>query len=372
MTERDFFATAARGTEPALRDELRELRLHAVRADRGGVHFQGAFEDAWRACLHSRVALRVLWPLTAFECPGQEALYDGVRAVDWTEHLSPRHSLAVSAYCRDSGLTHTNFAAQKTKDAIVDQLRERLGERPSVDRHDPDVQLYLHLVRDRATLYLDLVGESLHRRGYRVRTTDAPLKETLAAALLRLSGWDREAPLCDPMCGSGTIAIEAALWGRRIAPGLLRPRFGFERWPRFDATRASRLAELRAEARARILPEGPAISAADIDPRVLDCAKANARAAGVRIAFARRSALELEPLTPPGFVVSNPPYGQRLKGGRRFYVDLGRALQKLSGHRVGLLLASRDDERALGLRTTRYQLLSNGDIPCRFAVFELC
>jgi len=196
-----FFATAAKGTEGALRDELRELRIPGVRADRGGVHFGRTWEDAWLACLHSRIAMRILAEVARFPAPSGESLYQGVRAVDWSAWLSPRHTLAVTANCRSGALTHTGFIAQKTKDAIVDPLRDRFGDRPSVDRKDPDLHVFVHLVRDEAVVYLDLAGESLHRRGYRSEHGEAPLKDTLAAAMLRLCGWDRASPLVDPMCG---------------------------------------------------------------------------------------------------------------------------------------------------------------------------
>jgi putative N6-adenine-specific DNA methylase len=241
-----FFATAAKGTEPALRDELRELRLPRVRADRGGVHFEGALEDAARACLWSRVALRVLLEAHTFDAPSGDALYEGVRSIDWTAWLTARTTLAVRATCRSSTLTHSQFVAQRTKDAVVDQLRDRLGARPSVDKEDPDVLLAVHVARDRATLYLDVGGASLHKRGWRARSGEAPLRETLAAAVVRLSGWDRESTLVDPMCGAGTIAIEAAAWAGRVAPGLGRAQFGVERWARHDSPMRAIMARLRA------------------------------------------------------------------------------------------------------------------------------
>src|SRR5215469_6405912 len=193
-----FFATAAKGTEPALRDELRELRLPRVRADRGGVHFEGEMTDAATACLWSRVAVRVLLEVATFHAPDGGALYDGTRAVDWGAWMTPRTTMAVRATCRSSALTHSQFVAQKTKDAVVDRLRDRFGARPSVDRADPDVGVTLHLARDRATLYLDVGGAALHDRGWRTRPGPAPLRETLAAAVVRLSGWDRVRPLADP------------------------------------------------------------------------------------------------------------------------------------------------------------------------------
>src|SRR5687767_5915131 len=171
----ELFATAARGTEVALRDELRALRFRHVRADRGGVHFEGDLGDAGRACLESAVAVRVLSKLSETDAATGAQLYDGVRAIDFTPFLSVRHTLAVSAVSRSSALTHTQFIAQKTKDAIVDQLRDKLGARPSVDLDSPDVRVFVHIVRDRATIYLDVSGESLHRRGYRTRIGGAPL-----------------------------------------------------------------------------------------------------------------------------------------------------------------------------------------------------
>ena len=367
----DFFATAAKGTEPALRDELRELGLAGVQCDRGGVHFAGDWEAAWRACLHARVALRVFHPLARFEAPSPAALYDGVRAIDWSAHLDPDHSLAVTAWCRNSALRHTNFTAQKTKDAIVDQQRDRCSRRSSVDRRQPDVPIFVHLVRDRATVYLDLAGESLHRRGYRRRTVEAPLKENLAAALLRLGGWDRERPLCDPMCGSGTIAIEAWQWSRRIAPGLGRRRFAFERWPRHDAGARRRMEALRAEARAAVLREGPAVLACDRDGRAVAAARANARAAGAALQIEQRSVFDLEPLQPPGCIASNPPYGARLGSSRDFYDRLGTALRALAGHRVVLLAAQRRLQRALRLKPELARIVYNGDIQCRLLAYRI-
>ncbi|HEX3344142.1 MAG TPA: THUMP domain-containing protein, partial [Polyangiaceae bacterium] len=251
-----FFATAAKGTEPALRDELRELRLRGVRADRGGVHFEGQLVDAARACLWSRVAVRILVEVAVFAAPDGEALYEGARAVPWATWMTPRTTLAVRATCRSSRLTHSQFVAQKTKDAVVDALRDRFGERPSVDRDDPDALLAVHLARDEATLYLDVGGSSLHERGWRAKAGAAPLRETLAAAVLRLSGWDRERPLVDPMCGAGTIAIEAAAWSRRVAPGLARARFGLERWASHDDAERRAMVALREEARAAKRADG--------------------------------------------------------------------------------------------------------------------
>ena len=372
LNDRPLFATAARGTEGALRDELRELGFRSVRADRGGVHFAGEPEvEGARACLWLRTALRVLFFRATFDAPDGASLYDGVRALDWAPYLSARHTLAVRAVCRDSQLTHSQFIAQKTKDAIVDQLRDRTGARPSVDLEDPDVTLFVHVVRDRATVYLDVSGESLHRRGYRSGTHDAPLKENLAAAVVRLSGWDRESQLIDPMCGSGTIPIEAALWARRIAPGLSRPRFGIERWACHGEREARGLADLRAAARAAALPAGPEIIGADVDPGALLLAEANARAAGVSITLRRRSISELTREAERGFVVVNPPYGERVAASEALYRSMAQALARLRGYQVAILAGTPAMVRPIRWRAESAVAVYNGDIECRLLVFRV-
>ena len=366
-----FFVTAAKGTEPALRDELRELRLRHVRADRGGVHFEGELVDAARACLWSRVGIRVLQEVTAFEARDSASLYAGVRTVDWTRWLTPRSTLALRASCRSSGLTHSQFVAQRSKDAIVDALRDRFNARPSVDKRDPDVLVAVHLVRDRATLYLDVGGGSLHERGWRERAGEAPLRETLAAALVRLSGWDRSTPLVDPMCGAGTIAIEAAAWSMRMAPGLARARFGFERWADCDQALRQQIQRLRNDARDAKLGEGPWVGASDIDARAVEFARHNAHAANVAVAVERRAVRDLMPLRPPGFVVSNPPYGERVEADRALYDDLARALRAMHGHTVALLAGNPAIGRSMRIDPERSWTVYNGPLECRLLVYEI-
>ena len=230
-----LFATAAAGTEGVLRDELRAHRFRAVKADRGGVHFEGDLLEGARACLWSRVAMRVQAELGSFDARGEAGLYEGVRSLDWSPWVSPRHTIAVSATCKSSALTHSQYIALKTKDAIVDQVRDRTGARPDVDTQRPDVGVIVRLVNDKATVYLDLAGEPLHRRGYRAASREAVMKESLAAAVILLGGWSPEHPFVDPMCGAGTLPIEAALMARRIPPGAKRS-FGVERSPAWGET----------------------------------------------------------------------------------------------------------------------------------------
>jgi 23S rRNA G2445 N2-methylase RlmL len=363
-----FFATAAKGTEPALRDELRELRLRHVRADRGGVHFEGNLLDAACACLWSRVAVRVLLELGAFAAPDESALYEGARTIEWDRWLSPRTTLAVRAACRSSRLTHSQYIAQKTKDAVVDVLRERCGSRPSVDRSDPDVGISVHLARDLATLYLDVGGSSLHARGWRALGGTAPLRETLAAAVLRLSGWDTELPLVDPMCGAGTIAIEAAAWSCRIAPGLSRPRLGVERWASFDESTRNGMTELRQRARAARRERGARVTASDVDPQAVAWTRENAARAGVDIAVERRALRDLAAPDPAAFVVTNPPYGERLEAGPGLYRELAHSVVRLPSHTFAILAGSPDIARALR-SPDRWWILYNGPIECRLLVY---
>src|SRR5512142_2203357 len=312
-----FFATAAKGTEGALRRELSGLHLAGVKGERGGVAFEGPLEAGMRACLHARTAMRVLLELARFDAPTPEALYEGARAVTWQDWLTVRTTLAVEATVGSSAITHSGFAALKVKDAAVDVLRERLGARPDVDAKDPDVRIVLHVQRDAATLSLDLAGAPLHRRGYRAVTTEAPLKETLAAAVLLLGGVDPALPFVDPMAGSGTLAIEHALRARRVAPGLARA-FGFQRWPAYRGGLQSAWDRMKEAARAEILPRAPApIIARDLHPKALAALRQNVEVAGLAadVAIEDGDARGLAPRFPRGCLVSNPPYGERMMAG---------------------------------------------------------
>jgi len=323
--------TCARGTEGALRRELVALRIGSPKGDTGGVWFEGPLRMGMAVCLHSRVAVRALLQVTDFTAETADQLYDGARAVDWTAWLTTRSTLAVHASLRAGepgdapaagGLNHSRYAALKVKDAVVDRLRDQLGARPDVNAKDPDVGLVLHVAGDRARLFLDLAGEPLHRRGYRLAMTDAPLKETLAAAVLALGGVRTDEAFVDPMGGSGTLAIEHALAARDIAPGLARRRFGFERWPAFTDAHRAAWRELYEEARAREAAgragSAPAaIVYADIAGDALAAARRNAAAAGVAadIEFVAADVADVAALTrrwPRGAVCTNPPYGERL------------------------------------------------------------
>jgi 23S rRNA (guanine2445-N2)-methyltransferase len=363
-----FYATASAGTEDLLAAELQAIGAQDVRPGRGGVRFAGDASTALRACLWLRTAMRVLWPLRSFPAADADQLYGGVRAIDWREHLDAAHTFAVDAAGATSALRHTHFTALRVKDAIVDSLRDATGARPTVDPRDPDLRVVAHLSRGRCEVSLDVSGEPLFKRGYRVEPTRASPKETLAAAVILAAGYQGREPLVDPMCGSGTLAIEAALIAQNRAPGLGRP-FGIERWKLFDGALGRELRSLRDEARASVRRGAPEIFASDRDPDATRAAAANVRRAGLAVRVATGDARELAPLSPPGWVVANPPYGERLEGGGRktlktFIWQLGRAWRELHGHRIAVLAGNPEFESAFGMRPVARRTLYNGPIEC--------
>jgi putative N6-adenine-specific DNA methylase len=348
-----------------------------VRGERGGVSFEGRLTHGLRACLWSRTAMRVLLELSRFPAGDAGSLYDGARAVDWTEWLTDRTTLAVEASVASSAISHSGFAALKVKDAVVDALRDRLGARPDVDPKDPDVRVVLHLARNEATLALDLSGEPLHRRGWRAAVTEAPLKETLAAAVLSLGRVPADRPFVDPMCGSGTFCIEQALAARRLAPGLSRA-FGFQRWPGYRGAVQSAWDRLKEEARAVALPRAPApIAGRDRSGRALQAARGNAAAAGVAadVTFEEGDARELRPPGPEGTLCTNPPYGQRLAARplqlAGLYRGLAAMLRRHGGWTAVILSGSPLLEKAIGLAPEVSHRLWNGPLEVRLLRYRL-
>jgi 23S rRNA (guanine2445-N2)-methyltransferase / 23S rRNA (guanine2069-N7)-methyltransferase len=383
-----FYVTAPAGTADLAAEELAACGITELKVERGGVACSGSLEQAYRACLWSRVANRVLLELAKFPAPTPEALYDGARAVDWREHLGVDGTLAVDATSTRSAITHTQFAALKTKDAIVDQFRERTGARPSVDVESPDVRVNLHLDRDVATLAVDLSGDSLHRRGYRGAQGAAPLKENLAAAVLLRAGWqklasssaagDGDIGFVDPMCGSGSLAIEAALIAGDVAPGLLRNEFGFLRWLGHDEAFWQRLLTEAAERRAAASLERFAFRAYDRDAAAVRATLENAARAGLK-KHVRAERRELEDLpaapAPRGLVAVNPPYGERLGDAealREVYALLGAKLKTgYVGWQAAVLTGNPPLGLELRLKAKRTHTMYNGPIECRLLRFEI-
>jgi putative N6-adenine-specific DNA methylase len=367
-----YFATAAKGTEGLLRDELRSLGIRPLQGDRGGVHFGGDLSTAFRVCLHSRIAIRVLEWRGAAEVRSGDELYQFVRSLAFDDVLTPLLSLAVSANVRSSRLTHSQFVAQRVKDAIVDQQRTRSARRSDVDLKNPDVRIQIHLAKDIATLYVDLAGESLHRRGYRLHESPAPLKESLAAALLRWSGWNGQSPLLDPCCGSGTIALEAAMAAANWAPGLRRVSFGLEHHARIDETWRQKFAEQRAAAQQSVsLERAAVVCGSDIDVQCLNAAQDVAQQLNLPVRFSRRDVFQLDPPAVGTTIVTNPPYGIRLQGGESFVRRMGESLTRFAGCSIIVLSPDPTWRTALGTAPAREHTLFNGDIECRVYRWDL-
>jgi len=370
-----FFAPCGLGLEPAVEQELEELGAGDVEARRGGVAFVGDRRLACAANLWLRSAIRVQEELLAASIEDGDDLHAAVASLDWDRWIHPDQTLAVTASVRDTPrLTHSGYAALRVKDAVVDVLRGRHGRRPSVDAKHPDLPLRLHVLGGRMTLYRDWSGQTLHKRGWRPIQVRSPLNEATAAGLLRLAGWDRRSSLVDPMCGSGTFPVEAALWAADRAPGLGR-RFAFERWGDHDAALWRDLTD-EARERARESIDAP-IEAADRHAGALDLAQKGAQAAGVRglIRFTRSDARDLVPRTPPGLVVANPPYGERLGADEDLadsWAALGAFLRgRCAGATAWVLCGNPDLTRHLRLKASRRVPVMNGPIECRWLRYEI-
>jgi putative N6-adenine-specific DNA methylase len=373
MPERlGLYATTPLGTEDLLAAELEELGASKVRQERGGVRFHANLREALRITLWTRIAMRVLYPLGEFQSRGAEGLYQAASGVEWERYLTARTTFAVDSTLKDSEHTHSGFVSLKIKDAIVDRLRRTQGRRPDVDTKDPDVRVVAHLAKEKLSLSLDVAGEPLHQRGYRVRTVAAPLKETLAAAVLRAAAYTGEEPLWDPLCGSGTFAIEAAMIAARRAPGL-RHRFSIERWPELGQEAVMVLRELREEAKAQERKPPHPIIASDRDPEAVEAAQRNAAAAKVhswvKVLESDAIAMAPAPVQGPGLIVSNPPYGDRLtaggqKGMKTFYFKLGERFGALPDWRKCILAGNEAFESAFHQKPSASRWLWNGPIRC--------
>ncbi len=383
-----YLATCPRGLEELLSDELRALGAEPHKTTVAGVHFQADLATAYRACLWSRLANRIVLCLLREEgIERPDALHRAVGAVDWRQHLRPGATLAVDFHGRSEQIRHTRFGAQTVKDGVVDALQAQGRERPGVDLQRPDLRLYAHLHRGRLTLGVDLSGDSLHRRGYRRDVGHAPLKENLAAALLIRAGWpqrlrDGEA-LVDPLCGAGTLLIEAALMAADMAPNLPRVRFGFHGWAQHDEALWAEL-KREAEARASIGRKRcrNRLYGFDESPPALAAAKANAMRAGIP-ALIQFHGEALGQLQRPaelgegerGLVIANPPYGERLGELPELvtlYRELGEGVRRtFPGWRLAVFTANPDLGHRTGLRADKQYSLRNGPLEARLLLMEV-
>jgi 23S rRNA (guanine2445-N2)-methyltransferase / 23S rRNA (guanine2069-N7)-methyltransferase len=380
MTPHKFTITAARGMLPLLAKELTAMGISDTKEEQGNIRFTGSLEQAYRVCLWSRVAIRVLMPIAQFSAKTTDELYAGIHDLPWEDHIDGEGStLAVDFNSFRSKIHHTQYGAQRVKDGVVDRFREQTGERPSVDLHQPDLRINVYVKHNQATVSIDLSGESLHKRGYRVTTTAAPLKEHLAAAILMTADWANLAKqgwsLIDPMCGSGTFLIEAATMAADIAPGLQRDYFGFLYWKQHDKTAWK---QLKAEAERRRqsgLSRLPLIMGGDADASAVKAAKENIAEAGLadRIQVEQRDLLDWpaqsKQLSHQGLMVCNPPYGTRMGQASELhylYESLGNIISdSLPGWRTTLITDNADLAKFTGLAEFERFPFDNGPIPCQ-------
>ncbi|WP_025155189.1 bifunctional 23S rRNA (guanine(2069)-N(7))-methyltransferase RlmK/23S rRNA (guanine(2445)-N(2))-methyltransferase RlmL [Morganella morganii] len=369
-----YFASTARGLEELLKNELATLGAEDLSITQGGVHFRAQPRTMYTCLMWSRLASRILLPLNEFNVYSDMDLYLAVQSIDWPSVFSADKTFAVHFNGTNDEIRNSQYGALKVKDAIVDSFTRKTGTRPDVAKQQPDIRINVYLNKEKASLAIDLSGDSLHIRGYRELAGQAPLKENLAAAIILRSGWQKETPMVDPMCGSGTLLIEAAMIASDCAPGLNRLHWGFEAWGAHDkAVWESVRAEARERANAGLVSTAARFFGSDTDKRVLDMARANARRAGVDklITFQQKDATKLEnplPDGPKGTIISNPPYGERLESEPALialHSVFGRVVKtRFPGWRLSLFSASPELLSSLQLRAEREFKAKNGPLDC--------
>lgn len=370
-----YFATVARGLEEVAAQELTNLGAKDVEITFTGVSFTGDKSLLYRVNLWSRIIYRVLMPIQTIKCSNREELYQQVKQINWSKYLTTEQTFAVNSTGGNSNLNHTHFNALQIKNAIIDQQREKTNQRSSIDTRNPDLLLNAHIYQDQCILSLDSSGDSLHRRGYRPAMGLAPLKETLAASLLDLAQWNSNIPFFDPLCGSGTLPLEAALKALNIAPGLFRDSFAFENWSDFDA---SLWQKLRTEALENQVSESPtSIVGSEDDDQILQQARYNARLCGVekQIKLLKQNLAEVYPPSAEGIIITNPPYGKRIgdvSALTSLYQLLGDVLkQRFRGWRAYILTGNSQLAKKIRLKPSRRFAVYNGAIPCSLLEFEI-
>lgn len=361
------------GLEPVLMEELAALGATNIKELKRAVACEVDKKTLYRANLELRTALRILVPIFQFDAHSEDELYKKIHDWDWSAHLTIDQTFAIDSTVSSEVFTHSKYVALKTKDALVDQFREKTGKRPSVDVESPDLRINVHAYKTHFTISLDSSGDSLHRRGYRHPGHSAPLNEALAAGMVLLSGWDRETPLLDPMCGSGTILIEAAMLACNIPPRLKVEAFGFMNWSDYDA---GLWQTVRSEAVANIKPGGPTLVGGDVQSTAVMMAKAAVERMDLadRIVIDRKPFRRLKAVGDKGMLIMNPPYGERLEPENilEFYKEIGDTLKlNFEGYDAWIISSNMDALKHVGLHASRRITLFNGSLECKFMKFSL-
>ena len=369
-----YFATTSRGLEEITAQELTKLGAQEVKPDFTGVHFRGDKELLYRVNLWSRTIFRVLKPIATVKSLNPQQLFRNVQKIRWDEFLQPQQTLSIRCTGKNPQLNHSHFTAIQIKNAIVEQQQKYHKMRSSIDTDSPDIVINAHIHEDECILSLDSTGESLHRRGYRPAVGLAPIKETLAAALLYIAEWTPDKALYDPFCGSGTIIIEAALMGMNIAPGLYRDQFCFENWADYDHELWQSLIN---EARKSQKTHLPPLVGTDVDGDIIKQARFNAKTCQIaeQVEFYQRHLVDVTPPAESGILLCNPPYGKRLEDTEALfplYKLLGDILkQRFTGWTAYILTGNKLLTKKVGLRTSRRIAVNNGGIDCTLLKYEL-
>lgn len=362
------------GLEGVLAKELETIGAEDIALKTRAVEFTGNKELLYSANYLLRTAIRVLKPIYAFTANNENSLYNGVKSINWLEYLDEKKTIAVDSVVSSSWFTHSKYVALKTKDAIVDQIREKRTLRPSINVIDPDVRINIHIVNDRVTVSLDSSGEPLFKRGYRTAGGEAPLNEVLAAGIIQLIGWDKKSAFIDPMCGSGTFLAEAGLFAYDIPPGFLRESFGFQKWKDYDPDIFEKIAKPNPLSESK----GPRIHGSDISAESIRIASKNIRKTGL----IQKVTLRVKPMDDiilpsgitHGVVVLNPPYGERLRSENiiDLYKSIGDTLKKkYAGYDVWILSSNREAVKNIGLHASKKITLFNGPFECKLLKYEI-
>jgi putative N6-adenine-specific DNA methylase len=364
------------GLEETLAAELLRLGAQNIEIHNRAVSFTGDKGFMYKANLCLRTALRILVPVETFTVSNEQSLYDAVQSINWEEYMDVSDTLAIDTVLNSDLFTHSQYISQKAKDAIVDQFRTKYNERPNVDLDKPTIRIHLHIFKDVCTVSLDSSGESLHKRGYRDKTNLAPINEVLAAGLVILSGWDKRTNFIDPMCGSGTILIEAALYANNIPPGYFREDFGFMRWHKFMPFDEALWGVIFDAAINKITNHEQKIIGGELSPNVTKKAKQNVKLAKVDDVVSIRNCDMKDFEVPPGrgVVIINPPYGERMEKDNieELYKMMGDTFkQKFAGYTCWILSSNQEALKNVGLRPTRKITLFNGQLECKFMKYEM-
>lgn len=379
MKEKEDFKMIAKtifGLEEVLSTELQRLGAKDVEVHNRAVSFTGDKGFMYKANISLRTALRILVPITTFSVTDEKSLYNSIQSINWDDYMDVTDTLAIDTVLNSDLFTHSQYLSQKAKDAIVDQFRAKYGERPSVELDKPTLRIHLHVFKDSCTVSLDSSGESLHKRGYRDKTNLAPLNEVLAAGMILLSGWDKRSTFIDPMCGSGTILIEAALIANNIPPGYYRDAYSFEGWKKqlpFDEALYNTIFDAAID---KITNHEQKILGGELSPNVAKKAKENIKHAKVDDIVSIKVSDMKDFEVPPGrgVVIMNPPYGERMVKDNieELYKSIGDTFKKnFSGYDCWVLSSNMEAFKQVGLRPSRKIALFNGQLECRFMKYEM-